>query len=196
MLILATRNAGKVKEIRHILGTEIQVRSLADFPNAPEVIEDGDTFEANAAKKALEIARHTNSFALADDSGLEVDALNGAPGVYSARFAGENATDADNNHKLLELLKNIPPEKRTARFRCVIAIATPEGTVHTAAGTCEGQISQTFRGARSFGYDPLFFVPEFNLTFAELPLEDKNRISHRGRALQTALPLLRALLLP
>ncbi len=189
-LIVATRNSGKLQEILQVLGPGIDLESLADFPQIPEILEDGDTFEANAAKKARTVVRHTGRPALADDSGLEVDALDGAPGIYSARFAGEGATDETNNARLLHLLDGIPEDKRTARFRCVIAIATPDGTVRTAEGCCEGQILHQPRGSGGFGYDPLFLLPERGLTFSELPPEKKNRISHRGRALRAARSLI------
>ena len=192
-LIVATRNTGKLTEIRQILGPGIQLKSLADIPDAPDIIEDGHTFEANAIKKARVIARHTGLPALGDDSGLEVDALDGAPGVYSARFSGPNATDETNNSKLLRLLKDVPAANRTARFRCVIAIAAADGTVQTADGACEGLILNAPRGRNGFGYDPVFFVPDKNLTFAELPAREKNRISHRGRALKAVEPLIRAM---
>jgi XTP/dITP diphosphohydrolase len=193
-LIVATGNAGKLKEIRNLLGDQILLKSLADFPDIPEILEDGDTFEANAIKKAITVARATGIVTLGDDSGLQVDALNGAPGIYSARFAGEEATDSDNNAKLLNLLTSIPHEKRTARFRCVLAMATPDETVHTAEGQCEGFILTEPRGTHGFGYDPLFYLPELNATVAELPVDQKNKISHRGHALQAAAAMIRSLL--
>ena len=193
-LVVATKNPGKLKEIREILGSEVSVTSLADFPGVGDIVEDGTTFEANATKKALSVAFHTGHVSLADDSGLEVDALNGAPGVYSARFAGEKATDEQNNRKLLRLLEETPPEKRTARFRCVIAIGAPDGSVQTAEGRAEGLILCSPRGTGGFGYDPLFLVPGIRRTFAELPPEEKNRLSHRGKALLSVFPLLNKLL--
>ena len=159
-------------------------------PEIQDILEDGDTFEANAVKKARIVARHTGRPALADDSGLEVDALDGTPGITSARFAGEGATDETNNARLLTLLDGIPEKKRTARFRCAIAIATPDGTVRTAEGCCEGRILHSPKGRWGFGYDPLFLLPEHGLTFSELPPEKKNRISHRGRALRAARSLI------
>ena len=193
-LVVATKNPGKLREIREILGSEVSVTSLADFPGVGDIVEDGTTFEANAEKKALAVAFHTGHVSLADDSGLEVDALNGAPGVYSARFAGEKATDEQNNRKLLRLLEETPPEKRTARFRCVIAIGVPDGSVQTAEGRAEGLILCSPRGTGGFGYDPLFLVPGIRRTFAELPPEEKNRLSHRGKALLSVFPLLNKLL--
>ncbi len=195
-LIIATRNQGKLEEIRQILGSDVLVHSLANYPNAPDVVEDGDTFEANAVKKAITIAAHTKHITLADDSGLVVDALNGAPGIYSARFSGEDATDSRNNEKLLNELKAVSQEHRTARFRCVIALATPGGNVQTANGVLEGTILNAPRGKFGFGYDPLFLVPDLGLTLAELPPERKNPISHRGRALQAALPLILSTIQP
>ena len=189
-LIIATGNPGKLEEIRQILGPRIELKSLADFPHLPDIVEDGETFEANAVKKAMAVARHTGCPALGDDSGLQVDALDGAPGVFSARFAGEDATDGENNAKLLRLLEGIPKEKRTARFRCVIAVVTPDGTVRKAEGKCEGLILERPRGTGGFGYDPLFWAPEYRRTFAELASEEKNRISHRGRALREVGPII------
>lgn len=190
-LVLATRNQGKVREMSELLGPQgIEIISLAEFPELGDVEEDGDTFRENAIKKASAVCEQTGLMALADDSGLEVDALDGAPGVHSARFAGEPKDDAANNRKLLDLLSGVPPEQRTARFRCVIAIAVPDGWAYTADGTCEGVIAEEPRGSGGFGYDPLFYLPEYGKTFAELDLETKNKISHRGRALAGALDIL------
>jgi XTP/dITP diphosphohydrolase len=206
-LLIATRNAHKVGEIRAILGAQFQFLTLNDFPAAPKVVEDADTFAGNAMKKAAELARWVagnsklktqNSkldFVLADDSGLEVDALNGAPGVHSARFAAMdsaksgNTPDAENNAKLLRLLKDVPPEKRTARFRCVIALVeiNPQSAIRNPQlfdGTCEGRIIFAPRGDNGFGYDPLFAPSGFEQTFAELGEDVKNRLSHRAGALE------------
>lgn len=178
-LVLATRNEGKVREIREVLsGLDVELLTLSDLP---EVHEDGATFSENAKKKALKVAELTGLPALADDSGLEVDALGGSPGVRSARFAGD---DDANNRKLLELLKGVPPERRTARFRCVLALAFPDGRAYTVEGTCEGRIAEEPAGEGGFGYDPIFLVPERGLTFAQMTREEKNSISHRGRALR------------
>jgi len=194
-VILATTNTGKVRELVALLADlPASVSSLADWPEPIKVIEDGITFEENAIKKAKEVAQRTGKIALADDSGLEVDALGGAPGVYSARFAGENATDAENNQKLLEMLQGIPLPKRTARFRCAVAIATPQGKVVTTMGTCEGLIGEMPQGEHGFGYDPLFYVPEYGKTFAELELVIKNQISHRAKAFWKAKEELRNIL--
>jgi len=183
-LVVATRNPGKLKEIKAgLAGLEIELRSLADFPDAPEIIEDGATFAANAVKKAQALCAFTGWPALADDSGLEVDALRGAPGVRSARFAGEGATDERNNAKLLALLHNVPPDRRAARFVCVLALAWPDGKIETVVGRAEGRILDVPRGTRGFGYDPLFFSPELGASFAEAGPEQKLRVSHRGQAL-------------
>ncbi len=189
-LLVATRNPGKLKEIEAILGSEVALVSLADYPETHEVVEDGDTFEANAIKKAVETANATGLTTLADDSGLEVDALDGAPGVYSARFAGPDATDADNNEKLLTLLSGLPEERRQARFRCVVAVVVPGGEARTATAAWEGRIVHEPRGDNGFGYDPLFFSPAHGTTSADLPPEEKNRASHRGKALRAARPLI------
>jgi XTP/dITP diphosphohydrolase len=228
--LIATRNAHKVGEIRAILGEQFHYLTLEDFPGAPKVVEDANTFAGNATKKAVELAKYVAAtrhstpvtlarrsgaeaaghfFVLADDSGLEVDALNGAPGVYSARFAAldsgapENSKDVDNNAKLLRLLKEVPREKRTARFRCVIALTPVEhaarNTQHASSpvcyadelelvteifdGACEGRIEFAPRGQGGFGYDPLFIPNGFEQSFAELGEDVKNRLSHRSNAL-------------
>ena len=193
-VVLATNNPGKIREISEILKHHgIDVVSLQDNPGLAEVEEDRDTFKDIAVKKALAACEHTGLVALADDSGLEVDYLGGAPGVHSSRFAGREKDDAANNQKLLELLSGVPEEKRTARFRCVVAIVDREGWVYTAEGTCEGIIATEPRGKGGFGYDPLFYLPEYGKTFAELGPEIKNRISHRARALAGALDILKEL---
>jgi XTP/dITP diphosphohydrolase len=219
-ILIATRNAHKVGEIRAILGAPFQFLTLNDFPKAPKVVEDTDTFAGNATKKAVELARwiqgsefkvqDSEFFVLADDSGLEVDVLDGKPGVFSARFAAldrsadgspANSSDADNNAKLLRLLKNIPAEKRTARFRCVIALSpilemenknsspvcfADELELQTQLfdGACEGKILFEPHGQNGFGYDPLFVPDGFTQSFAELGDEVKNKLSHRARALE------------
>ncbi|MFA7468042.1 MAG: XTP/dITP diphosphatase [Desulfotomaculaceae bacterium] len=191
-LVLATRNAGKVKELQELLtGAGVEVVSMADFPDVPEVVEDGDTFQANAIKKARQVAEAVGEVTLSDDSGLEVDYLDGAPGVISARFAGAQHDDEANNRKLLELLAGVPWDKRTGRFRCVVAIAVPGAKTETMSGTCEGIITTEPKGDQGFGYDPLFFVPEYEKTFAELDANEKNLISHRGKALTKALDVLK-----
>lgn len=184
-IVVATRNQGKLAEIRAALADlDIKVVCLDDFPDAPEIPEDGETFRENAWKKASAIAGHTGKFALADDSGLVVDALGGAPGVYSARYAGEDAGDESNNEKLLEELKKLPEAPRTARFVCVIVVATPQGGSLTTEGSCEGEILERPRGQHGFGYDPLFFHPPLNATFSEIDTTQKLEVSHRGKALR------------
>lgn len=160
----------------------VEVLSLRDFPDAPEVEEDGATFRENALKKAGVISRHTGQNVLADDSGLEVDALGGEPGIHSARYSGPAATDESNNLKLLSNLRDVPEEKRGARFRCVLALCRPDGHGELFEGTWRGEILFEPRGSMGFGYDPLFLDPQQGLTAAELPPEVKNRISHRGQA--------------
>ena len=163
---------------------------MTEYPRLPEVVEDGATFTENAVKKAKAVAVATCCLTMGDDSGLEVDYLGGAPGIFSARFAGEESNDKTNNEKLLRLLNGVPREKRTARFCCVIAIATPAGQVYTASGSCEGEIAFEPKGEGGFGYDPLFFVPQFGKTFSELEPAVKNSISHRARALAGARQIL------
>lgn len=182
-IVLATRNPDKGRELGALLGgLGIRIRTLADFPSAPEVVEDGTTCEANAIKKAREIARATGVPAVADDTGLEVDALEGRPGVYAARYAGEHATYEDNCRKLLLELAEVPRSNRTARFLTVAAIAFPSGDVHVTQGSLEGVIAEQSLGDEGFGYDPVFLVPEFNRTLAQLTAEEKNRMSHRAKA--------------
>ncbi len=182
-MVLATRNKDKGRELAALLGDlGIVIKTLAEFPDAPEVIEDGETCEANAVKKAVAIAHYTGLPAVADDTGLEVEALGGRPGVYAARYAGEDATYEDNWSKLLRELEGVPREKRRARFVTVAALAEPNGSVRTATGLLEGFIAEKPAGTEGFGYDPVFCVPELGKTLAELSPEEKNRISHRGRA--------------
>ena len=186
-LVVATRNKDKVKEIRKILkGLDVKISALNSFDNVPEVIEDGKTFEENASKKARIISRFTHSLTIADDSGLEVEALGGRPGVRSSRFAGEKANYAKNNAKLLKLLQGMPSSKRKARFVCVISIARDGKVLGVVRGTCSGRISFKLRGKTGFGYDPLFISPKHGKTFAELGLKTKNSISHRYGALKKA----------
>ena len=208
-ILIATRNAHKVQEISQILSTGYRYLSLVDFPDAPPVIEDAETFEGNARKKAVELARWLGAHPelrppamggdfsiLADDSGLEVDALNGQPGVRSARFAADsgeaagNSPDAANNAKLLRLLQNVPTQKRTARFRCVLALASApkerqsDIPIVIVNGVCEGRIALAPSGSGGFGYDPLFIPEGYPLSFAQLGSEIKNKLSHRARALE------------
>lgn len=183
-IVAATNNQGKVREIESALKEHgIKVLPLQAFKNIPEAIEDGKTFRENAILKATHYAKSTKHICLADDSGLEVDALGGAPGVYSARYAGILASDAENNEKLLAELKNVQKENRTARFRCVLALVEDNNILYTADGVCEGIILDAPRGQGGFGYDPLFFIPSLGKTLAELTLDEKNAVSHRGQAL-------------
>lgn len=192
-IVIATRNSGKVREIAEILAdAPVELVSLDAFGALPDVVEDGATFMENAMKKALHFAKLTGEWTLADDSGLEVDALGGAPGVYSARYAGEPTDDAANNRKLVDALHGVPPERRTARFRCAAVLADGEHVLAKAEGTIEGVIVDEPRGAGGFGYDPHFFVPSLGRTTAELEPVHKNRISHRGKAMAELLPALRA----
>ncbi|MGQ0721361.1 MAG: XTP/dITP diphosphatase [Candidatus Eiseniibacteriota bacterium] len=193
-VVLATRNAHKVREISEALGlAEIELVGLDSFAALPEVVEDGVTFEANAVKKAVTAAAGTGMRALADDSGLVVDALDGEPGVRSARFAGPRADDAANRALLLRRLRGVEAARRSARFVCVLALATADGGVEVVEGRCEGILLDAERGTRGFGYDPLFVARGETRTFAEMEGEEKARISHRGRALAAMRPLLRAL---
>jgi XTP/dITP diphosphohydrolase len=183
-LVIATRNADKVREIAHLLGSlPVRLLSLEQFPGAPAVREDGSTFEENAIKKARSACAYTGETSLGEDSGLAVDHLAGAPGVLSARFAGEAATYRENNEKLLSLLEGVPLQMRTAVFVSVAALSFPEGEVQTFTGRCRGVISDSPRGTSGFGYDPLFLIAEHGKTFAELGEEMKNRISHRAQAM-------------
>lgn len=193
-LLVATGNAGKLKEIRALLdGCEVEILGLNDLENPPDVVEDGDTFAANACKKAVEMAQFSGYLTLADDSGLVVDALGGAPGVLSARYAGRQGDDEGNNVKLIREMDAVPDNKRQAAFHCVMALAWPDGRCQTFDGKIDGVLLRQERGEQGFGYDPLFLVPEYGKTTAELPLEIKNRISHRGAALRQVVPILKEL---
>ncbi|MBU0719531.1 MAG: RdgB/HAM1 family non-canonical purine NTP pyrophosphatase [Planctomycetes bacterium] len=184
-MLIATTNPGKLREIRAILaGLPARLESLNDHPPLPEAVEDADTFEANAKLKALHYAGLTGRWTLADDSGLEVDALDGAPGVYSSRYAGPACDPLVNNAKLVKALGDVPHQKRTARFCCVVALASPTLVLATASATWEGLILDKPRGGNGFGYDPHFFVPQHGMTSAEMLPEQKNRLSHRARAFQ------------
>ena len=184
--VLATKNKGKLKELKELLkDLNLEIIALDEFSDKiGEIIEDGKSFFENAMKKAKIVAEKTGLLAIADDSGLEVDALNGKPDIYSARFAGENATDEENNQKLLNELKDIPLEKRTGRFKCVIVAYRPDGKWISVEGTCEGKIALAPKGEHGFGYDPIFIPEGYDRTMAELTSEEKNKISHRGDALR------------
>lgn len=188
-IVLATRNPGKVREFIDLMrDLPIQVYSLDAFPQIGDLPEDGLTYTENAIGKATTVARLTGRVAVADDSGVEVDALEGAPGPQSRRFLGERASDAARNARILKLLRHVTTERRTARYRAILAVAHPSGDVRTYEGVCEGRIATTPRGSGGFGYDPIFLVPMYGKTMAQLPLTLKNRISHRARACAAARP--------
>ena len=200
-ILVATGNPGKIVEIRAMLDADVKWLGLADLPPMDEIAEDGKTFAENARKKALGYAKETGLWTLADDSGLVVDALNGAPGVKSARFSGEKPKDADrtlidhrNIAKTLELLKGVPQDKRTARFVCRLCLAIPERILIETEGILEGLITDREIGQNGFGYDPIFFVPHLNKTVAQLSSQEKNAVSHRGNAIRKLKPLLDELL--
>ncbi len=190
-ILLATRNKGKVRELQELLlPLNIKVLTLDEVGPIPDIEEDGDSFAANALKKARETSKESGYICLADDSGLVVDALDGQPGIYSARFAGENATDEENNNKLLSLLTDVEEKERTARFVCAIAICSPQGKFATVEGICEGRIDFAPQGTGGFGYDPLFIPTGYSSSFGELSSAQKHQISHRGEALKKAIPLI------
>ena len=184
-LVIATRNPKKLEEIAAILGPlGVRTKALDDFADVPPVPETGETFEDNARAKALGYARATGEWALADDSGLEVDALDGRPGVRSSRWGGQDGNDRLNNETLMQALAEHPRQAWTARFRCVMALATPDRVLAVTEGVCEGRITDPPAGSNGFGYDPHFYLPELGRTMAELPAEMKNRLSHRAHALE------------
>lgn len=194
-LVLATGNRDKQQEMKAFLqDLGLTIRTLDEFPSAPVVIEDGETCQANAGKKASEIARFTGALTLADDTGLEVDALGGRPGAFAARYAGAHATYAENCRKLLDELTGVPAEQRGARFLTVVAIADPASSVEFVEGVLQGWIADHCSGGHGFGYDPVFLVPELGKTLAELTLDQKNQISHRGQALAKAKDVLKHIL--
>ena len=194
-LVLATGNRDKQREMKAFLrDVGVTIRTLDEFPGAPVVLEDGETCRANAGKKAVEIARFTGTLALADDTGLEVDALGGRPGVFAARYAGPQATYADNCRKLLDELEGVPSDQRGARFLTVVAIAGSSSSVEFVEGVLRGRIADHCSGGHGFGYDPVFIVPELGKTLAELTLDQKNQISHRGQALAKAKDVLKQIL--
>lgn len=194
-LVIATRNPGKFKEIAALLdGLGVLLLPLDRVGPIEVPPESGESFQENAGLKAVAVARASGQLALADDSGLEVDALGGQPGVRSARFGGSQATDADRHRLILERLQGVQAEQRTARFRCVVAIAEPQGLTRFAEGLCEGRITSAPRGTRGFGYDPIFEIPSLGKTFAELEPEVKNRLSHRAKAMTGARAILEEIL--
>ena len=192
VLVLGSRNRKKCREMAELIAPSWEshtwlagweIRSLEEFPQAPEVVEDADTFAGNARKKAAELARALGHWVVADDSGLTVDALDGAPGVFSARYAGEPCDDEANNRKVLAALADVPDEERGAAFRCAVALADPSGSIRLEAeGACRGRLTRDARGGRGFGYDPLFLIPEYHQTFGELSALVKHQLSHRARA--------------
>lgn len=193
-IVLATTNQGKAAEFAVLLKElPVEVRTLKDYPQIPDIIEDGNTFIDNALIKARTVAKACGQVAMADDSGLMVDVLNGAPGIFSARFAGEEKDDAKNTAKLLNLLKDTAEAQRGAQFCCAIAIVLPDGREYTTEGICRGQITFAPAGSGGFGYDPVFYVPKLQKTFAELSMGEKNAVSHRGIANAQALEILQKL---
>jgi len=191
-LVIATKNKNKIREIKDKFSdlSGLEIISLTDFKDLPDVDEDGLTFKENALKKARVYSSFTGLTVLSDDSGLVIDVLSGEPGVRSARYSGENASDEGNNALVLEKLKNVPDEKRAGRFMCVVAIVTPDGKEYFADGICEGRISRERAGTNGFGYDPIFYIPEIEKTMAELTTQEKNKISHRAKALEKAREIL------
>lgn len=184
-IIVATKNEGKIREMKAIFSEKgFQVKSLLDYPSIPDIEETGETFAENAKIKASEMATYFQKPVIADDSGLIVDALDGAPGVYSARFAGEEKNDEKNNEKLLRELENVEESKRTARFYCAICLAFPDGKSYIFDGSCEGMIAKEPKGENGFGYDPLFYIPQLKKTMAQLSEAEKNQISHRAKAIE------------
>ncbi|MCA9063475.1 MAG: RdgB/HAM1 family non-canonical purine NTP pyrophosphatase [Planctomycetaceae bacterium] len=194
-IVLASRNRKKAQEVAEILGPlGFDVRPVTEFPDVPDVVEDGQTFAENAAKKASEVARALNQWVIGEDSGLQVDVLKGAPGIYSARYSGENATDEANNQKLIAELNDVPEDKRGAGYVCSVALSDPAGQIRLAVeGTCRGRILREAKGIGGFGYDPYFLIPEYHQTFGELPAAVKHRLSHRARAMAAFAPELRKL---
>ncbi|MFN9720673.1 MAG: RdgB/HAM1 family non-canonical purine NTP pyrophosphatase [Planctomycetota bacterium] len=194
-IVLSSRNKKKAREVSEILAPAgFVVVPVTDFPDVPEVEEDGTSFAENAAKKASLVARHLSRWVIGEDSGLQVDALGGAPGIYSARFSGEEATDESNNEKLVRELADVPDALRGAGYVCSVALSDPSGNIRIACeGTCRGRILQTPFGAGGFGYDPYFLIPEYHETFGQLSSVVKHRLSHRARAFAKFLPLLRNL---
>jgi XTP/dITP diphosphohydrolase len=190
-LLLATRNSDKIIEIKNALAAlPIQIIAADEIPGLPQIIEDQNSLEENAVKKAVVLSKAAGMLTLADDTGLEVDALTGAPGIYTSRYAGENATYADNINKLLKEMQNVPSEQRSARFRCIIAVAFRD-YYQTVEGICYGTILQKRQGLGGFGYDPVFFVTALHRTMAELTVEEKNEISHRGIAIRNSIEILK-----
>ena len=190
-IVVATKNKKKLKEIQEILkGFNLKLSSLADYSKAPRIIENGNNFKDNAVKKAVKIARFSNELALGEDSGLCVEALDGAPGIYSSRFSGKNKSDTRNNLKLLKLLKNLPLSKRKAYYVCAVALAGKSGLIGVVEGRCSGLIALASKGSAGFGYDPLFYIPKYKKTFAQLGEKIKHKMSHRYYALKKAMRII------
>jgi XTP/dITP diphosphohydrolase len=186
-LVVATQNRKKLEEIKEILkDLDFKIVSLADYPKTPRIVENGSTFKQNAVKKALKIAKFTGELTLGEDSGLCVQALEGAPGVHSARFSGQDKNDGKNNSKLLRMLLKVPSKKRSAYYACAVALADKNGLIGVVEGRCSGKIANIPRGSFGFGYDPLFLIPKYKKTFAQLGAAVKHRMSHRFRALTKA----------
>jgi XTP/dITP diphosphohydrolase len=190
-IIIASRNKRKVREIRQILsGLPIEFLTLDDLNELPEIVEDGFSYKENAIKKAQITAKFTHMWALADDSGIEVSALGNRPGIFSSRYAGPNAKDKENNIKLLGELKDVPLSKRAARYKAVVVLASPDSKTFVVEGSCKGFITEAPKGRSGFGYDPIFFVPRYAKTMAELGMKIKNKISHRAKAIRKIKPIL------
>lgn len=195
-LLVATKNAGKLREIRELLKDfDLKITSLADYPDAPEIVEDGTTFRANAVKKARVIGTFSGKLVMGEDSGLQVKALGNRPGVYSARFSGEGATDEKNNRKLLSSLQGVPLSRRQARYRCCVALCDGPKLIGVVDGSCSGRIALASEGGNGFGYDPLFLIPRYKKTFGQLDPAIKAQISHRARALKKLQSFLRKYLM-
>jgi len=191
-LVVATRNKKKLAEIKEILkGLDVKLHSLDSYKNVPHVLENGRSFQENAVKKAVKLARFTGKLCLGEDSGLCVDALGGAPGIYSARFSGKDKSDLKNNLKLLEMLKGLPLSERKAHYSCAVALADKKGLVGVVEGSCAGLIAFEAKGSAGFGYDPLFYIPKYKKTFAHLGEKIKHTMSHRYHALKKARPLIK-----
>lgn len=185
-IVIATGNQDKVREINEILqGTDFEAVSMKSLGINPTIVEDADSFEGNALIKAMTVHKYVNDYVMADDSGLCIDALNGAPGIYSARFCGENSDYETKFKRIFEMLKDVPEEARTAHFVCAIAVVRPDGSSFTVREQCDGVLHEIPRGENGFGYDPIFYMPEYNMTTAEMMPEQKHQISHRGKALRS-----------
>jgi XTP/dITP diphosphohydrolase len=193
-LMIASKNKNKISEIKSIISADVKLKSFMDYENIPDIVEDAQSIEGNSIKKAVEIAKFTGNYSIADDTGIFVEYLGGEPGVLSARWAGPGCSYEDNNKKLLGKLKGVKWENRKAVFKCAITIASPDGRYHSRVGELNGYIGTEIKGNNGFGYDPLFFVPDFSMTLAEMNAELKNKISHRAIALKLIKPVIDRLL--